>query len=149
MATLNTKATLVIENQEYINKVDISTNTKNISSNLTKINTNITDIANLKQNSGITIIDANKSGLSWYRKYSDGWIEQGGRTPSLSDGQTTVTFPIEFKDTNYSILTTSVNSSENSTTSIAKSLTTKTAIVTYDVEDGSGTGTVQWYACGY
>ena len=128
MATLNTNTRYEIPNQEYINKIDI---------------------LDLKTNSGITVVDANQEGTTWYRKYSDGWIEQGGRTASLSDGEATVTFPIEFKDTNYSILTTSVNSSANSTTTIAKSLTKKTAVVTYDVEDGSGTGTIQWYACGY
>ena len=48
-----------------------------------------------------------KSGTSWYRKWSDGWIEQGTvATVSVwtggSDG--TVTLPKAFSNTNYSVV---------------------------------------------
>lgn len=39
-------------------------------------------------------------GLSWYRKYSDGWIEQGGYTST-----TTATYPLPFANTDYTLLT--------------------------------------------
>lgn len=39
-------------------------------------------------------------GLSWYRKYSSGWVEQGGM---LSGTSATVTLPIEMANTNYNI----------------------------------------------
>ena len=44
-------------------------------------------------------------GLSWYRKYSDGWIEQGGEFTKPRDTNVTVTFPVAFKTTNYTIAT--------------------------------------------
>lgn len=45
-----------------------------------------------------------KSGTSWYRIWSDGFIEQGGRvTKTGSSG--TITFPKPFTTTNYSIAT--------------------------------------------
>ena len=38
---------------------------------------------------------------TWYRKYSDGWVEQGGIT---SGAPATVTLLVEMADTNYSIM---------------------------------------------
>ena len=37
---------------------------------------------------------------SWYRKYSDGWLEQGGK---ISDKRSTLTFPKPFANANYYI----------------------------------------------
>ena len=47
------------------------------------------------------------NGYTWYRKYADGWVEQGGITES-SSGSTAknVVFPIEMADTNYTALVT-------------------------------------------
>lgn len=44
---------------------------------------------------------------TWYRKYADGWVEQGGITES-SAGSTAknIVFPIEMADTNYTALVT-------------------------------------------
>lgn len=48
------------------------------------------------------LIESYISGTTWYRKYSDGWIEQGGRvTTTASSG--TVTFYKAFSNTNYGI----------------------------------------------
>lgn len=45
----------------------------------------------------------------WYRKYADGWVEQGGRHPSPGK---TVTLPVEMADTNYeTIINTLYNNS--------------------------------------
>lgn len=44
---------------------------------------------------------------TWYRKYSDGWVEQGGRTSSVyAASGTTQTLPIEMTDTNYQVMVT-------------------------------------------
>ena len=43
---------------------------------------------------------------TWYRKYADGWVEQGGITTS---NDTTVTFPVAMADTNYSVLSSPLN----------------------------------------
>lgn len=43
-------------------------------------------------------------GTSWYRKWSDGWIEQGGYNAGGSDfGNSTVTLPTSFAGTSYSV----------------------------------------------
>ena len=44
------------------------------------------------------------SGTSWYRKYSDGWIEQGGRlTCPTGGGNVQTTLHQSFTNTNYCI----------------------------------------------
>lgn len=47
-----------------------------------------------------------ENNYTWYRKYSDGWIEQGGQittttTAASAAGNTTITFPQEFANTSY------------------------------------------------
>lgn len=41
------------------------------------------------------------NGTSWYRKYSDGFIEQGGYLGVRAEGSLTVTFPIPFAGASY------------------------------------------------
>lgn len=49
---------------------------------------------------------------TWYRKYADGWVEQGSSIDSAVSGTYTVTFPVSMADTHYTILKTmSTNSS--------------------------------------
>lgn len=50
------------------------------------------------------IVETWSSGTEWYRKWSDGWIEQGGWVNGLSAwGFQTVTLHKEMADTNYSV----------------------------------------------
>ena len=51
------------------------------------------------------------NGYTWYRKYADGWVEQGGITNDISVAGNSgtnidITLPIIMVDTNYNILTT-------------------------------------------
>lgn len=89
------------------------------------------------------------SGTSWYRKYSDGWIEQGGVSAVISDGSTSITFPTKFSNTNYTVLSIARHPTSNSSITTVRDLTTTTVTLTFDVEDGSGSSAVQWYACGF
>lgn len=44
---------------------------------------------------------------TWYRKYSDGWVEQGGLQTSASGSSgVTVTLPVAMADANYTITAT-------------------------------------------
>lgn len=47
------------------------------------------------------IIETYSLGTSWYRIYSDGWCEQGGRYTQTSTEVSSIIFLKEFKDTNY------------------------------------------------
>ena len=41
------------------------------------------------------------NGYTWYRKYADGWVEQGGYIAVLGQQNTTITLPVEMAGTNY------------------------------------------------
>ena len=50
------------------------------------------------------LIRAYKNGTTWYNLYSDGWVEQGGELASIAkDTTTTISLPLPFVDTNYSV----------------------------------------------
>lgn len=50
------------------------------------------------------LIRAYKNGTTWYNLYSDGWVEQGGELASIvKDTTTTISLPLPFVDTNYSV----------------------------------------------
>ena len=84
-----------------------------------------------------------RSGNNWYRVYSDGWIEQGGYLTS-SGSTTNISYHKKFSNTNYHILTTQRQSSDNafsSNFSINSSTRTTSGCRVYS-------GTTQ-YGCGF
>lgn len=94
---------------------------------------------------GDFIVKISTSGTSWYKLYSNGWIEQGGRTSGGGSGDYTVTFSKEMKDTNYNMTFTPVNTNgasgstnnyikEYSTTSMKISLGQPTTFCSWRVE---------------
>lgn len=91
-----------------------------------------------------TVVSESYGDNSWYRKYSDGWIEQGGKTKG-SDG-VTLTFPLAFSNTNYSFV---CNTQGNSTgygykrSAWIRSRTATTVTLGSDAGDPA-----VWYACG-
>lgn len=106
----------------------------------------VLDYNELEEVELLTVTQSYKSGSSWYRVYSDGWVEQGGTVT----GATTITFLIPFSHSDYCFTatqtTTGSSSSEHknsyyfhsrSTTSIAYS------------NGQSEKPQVTWYACGY
>lgn len=52
---------------------------------------------------GLTVVAESYSANSWYRKYSDGWIEQGLKIETAQIGAQTLTLAIPFSNTNYTI----------------------------------------------
>lgn len=88
-----------------------------------------------------------KNGTSWYRKWSDGWIEQGGEFTKQRDTDITVTFPVAFKNTDYTITLSHyyrLVSREAPTCDFTSK--TNTGIVHNYGTWGSKVG---WAACGY
>lgn len=98
-----------------------------------------------------------ESGNNWYRKWSDGWIEQGGQI----DGATsTLTFSTSFSTTNYflSATDTTITSAtgginlkfspvSNSHCTVRMSLSGDATNHTWN--GGWGVMPIRWYACGY
>lgn len=53
---------------------------------------------------------------TWYRKYSDGWAEMGGRLSTGSSGWLQITLPVEMLNDRYGIWVTPTDGTENKTT---------------------------------
>lgn len=85
---------------------------------------------------------------NWWRKYADGWIEQGGvlaaSTQHHSDRE--ITFPLSFSSTSYVLL---IEASWNANDGLgsmvkAKAMSSATAVFVTYYDKCAG-----WYACGY
>lgn len=97
----------------------------------------------------------NSSTGSWYRKYSDGWIEQGGLIKSCgtcSSGGTTITFPKAFSIRVYLVQATAYQKG-GETYSCHAYIGTYTTTTCQFVSSINGkvqaTRDVFWYVCGF
>ena len=94
------------------------------------------------------------SGTSWYRVWSDGYIEQGGQFNKGSlvlDTNDWITFPKAFSNTNYSVVATCARNNGNNSY-----INNQVFINEFNASGfrarcfGDGTSQyVFWYACGY
>ena len=87
------------------------------------------------------------SGTNWYRKYSDGWIEQGGQATAVT---AKVTFLVSFSNTNYtSQVTPLYTNTQNIFNWSITSKTTSTMVISSSDSSGATNRPCSWYACGY
>lgn len=98
-----------------------------------------------------SLVATYSSGKSWYRKYSDGWIEQGGYynipTSSTGDQDFTVTLITPFSTTNYNVLWGGSYSYYGDRTNWILPRASTTTAFLLDTLD-TGAGGYSWYACG-
>lgn len=136
-----------------------------IRQSITKVSSTIDDIksdlasfqAQLAQLEGIKHVkETGKSydGKSWYRKWSDGWLEQGGVAEGLlvSGASATVTLPFAYKDASYSIRGIGVKRrGYYGYAAIDQDSVTRNSFVYAGMGHSSGDGIVlfHWYTCGY
>lgn len=99
------------------------------------------------------LISTYENGDNWYRIYSDGWCEQGGRVTVTSNIWETVTLLKPFLDTNYTLTGGSVEPDSSYSTnpySVAFKNYTTTTFETSQHDDNSvNKGTWSWIAQGY
>lgn len=94
------------------------------------------------------VIQTYSNGASWYRVWSDGWCEQGGRATDTS--AVTINLLKHYINTNYSVLINGIENT-NSTATItpqfygARTLTTSSFVL----QTSSSLNNVVWYTCGY
>ena len=104
-----------------------------------------------------TVIDyyMSSDGKTWYRKWASGWKECGGIISN--QGFITTTMPVTFSNTNYTLLsgtTTSVEESREMIVVKFKNKTTSTfrSALSYLYNDGGygySSSAYSWYACGF
>lgn len=98
----------------------------------------------------VVCVESWHDGLNWYRRYSDGWIEQGGCAWKSSEYEVIINFPTAFVNTNYTIVPESFITVENRTESVTAVIAINSRHTTQvKVIFGNGNGGCYWYACGY
>lgn len=99
------------------------------------------------------IVETYQNGTSWYRVWSDGWIEQGGilANSGSATGQSTIALLKPFKDTNYSVQVSWTNPGTGSPatawTGCLRSKTTSNFVINKD--EVSWISQYTWEAKGY
>ena len=92
------------------------------------------------------VLETYRNGTSWYRVWSDGWIEQGGYDTGSSNAFKTITLLKAFSDTNYMLL--GAQSGTNTGADRVLQFRNKST-TSFDMSrDDYSTG-FSWYACGY
>lgn len=88
------------------------------------------------------VVNSYNDGTNWFRKWSDGWVEQGGIVPLTMK---TVTLMLGFQDENYTLLLTPYIGT-NATVWVSER---KTTTFSWNVYTPAGTvNNVLWNACG-
>lgn len=93
-------------------------------------------------------------GTSWYRMWSDGWLEQGGTEVKtvLNGATSTISLPFAYKDASYSIRGIGVKrKGYYGYASIEQDSVTKSSFTYAGMTNASTDGVVKfhWYTCGY
>lgn len=113
-----------------------------------------TTVNGAKSNTPVYVVETYKNGTEWYRKYSDGVIEQGGYADGLSLNQEkTITFVTPYSDaSSVSIHLTNIFTSSLSSYrgGLSVSSQTTTQFVVYSDASGTpyGNGGLTWEARG-
>lgn len=115
--------------------------------NFPRCTTKATTTSTAKNDKVAVVVQNYVNGTSWYRVWSDGWIEQGGVANVSGTTQTTINLLKAFSNTNYTVTYANGYDSIPSGTHITNVGTKKTnSFIRY----GSNSWTTfNWYACGY
>lgn len=119
--------------ESILNKVNVFPSLSSFNNNSAAVDSNSLNLIK----TGAILIETWVSGTSWYRKYSDGWIEQGGR------GGGTKTLPVEMRDTNYNISIAQNGAPDTWSTNITAPNSTTTITI------NTAYNTPHWRVCGY
>ncbi len=96
----------------------------------------------------LTLIDSYRSGAKFYRKYSDGWIEQGGDIINTSKVWTTVTLHTAMATNSYMVLISDINNTSATDFAMMVSAYQDKSATTFLISTNI-TGSFFWYVCGY
>ena len=138
-SALSSTSTNAVQNKVINNALGLKANTSALAAVATS--GSYSDLSNRPtiptSGSVVTLVSSSYDSTtgSWYRKWSDGYIEQGGNV-SLSDAQFTkasVTLPLAMSNTNYIVLVSGVPKSVTSETTVGVLSYQKTSSTTITV----------------
>lgn len=130
-----------------LNTINVFDSEDSYNTNKGSIGENEISLVAMGKNSGY-VTEMHQDDSSWYKKYSNGWVEQGGTFTSLYNQAVTLIVPM--KDTNYTILTS--KTSWGSAVVIADTVTTTSFKVYGRGQGGSAFSenvSGYWYVAGW
>lgn len=74
-------------------KTKIEVDIDNVATDINAVHSDVATL-NTRLDGAVFVVESWTDGTNWYRKYSDGWVEQGGGTRINARSTVTVTFPI-------------------------------------------------------
>ena len=107
---------------------------------------------NSKVSSGRTVTTSWSNGTSWYRLWSDGWIEQGGiyyYSVGAPEKAATVYFNKYFSNSNYTLVVTPTHGIDYTDRYPATIYAKSYSYFGYFINTRGSNPGFNWYACGY
>lgn len=95
------------------------------------------------------VVETYVNGTSWYRVYSDGWCEQGGKTSQQAHSGITINLLKPYANANYTITISTQNLTSNVHTTNVSNITASAFKVTSNYGGTDSTGIVAWMTSGY
>ena len=111
----------------------------------------ITDLTILPFNdngTNVVLLQSYRNGKSWYRIYSNGYVEQGGLI-ARNGTTTTVNLLVEYSDTDYFVSATGTRASSGSDGYNCVVLTNTITTTSFGLSIGSEFPSMYWFSCGF
>ena len=111
----------------------------------------ITDLTILPFNdngTNVVLLQSYRNGKSWYRIYSNGYVEQGGFV-ARNGTTTTVNLLVEYADTDYFVSATGTRASSGSDGYNCVVLTNTITTTSFGLSIGSEFPSMYWFSCGF
>ncbi|MBR3510484.1 MAG: hypothetical protein IKN73_00270 [Alphaproteobacteria bacterium] len=91
---------------------------------------------------------------TWYRKYKSGWVEQGGIGQSVAQSSYNIIYPIQMRDTNYTLIAFAKSPHETSSSTIhgchyTGKTSTESTIIAVALDGNWLAAEINWYVCGF
>ncbi len=155
---INLQSNLAI-GRAYLHKYNDATWLVNTNSaNETSAYISLSDDGTIELHGNVTInnhsphylIDSFNDGKNWWRRWSDGWLEQGGVATNIRGyvSTQTATLPAPFSNANYTLILMPKGTTGKGTQlgwGVTSTTPTSFSIFNYDL---SGISDAYWYACG-
>ena len=87
------------------------------------------------------------SGNTWYRKYSNGFVEQAGLATGLSSNTSTINLPVSMANTNYTILLSLAGITGGSSKNVGGTRSSSSSFTLY-AETAERNAGIFWYIAG-
>ena len=148
--SINNVVTHTVETEEGTLSRPVYVTSEGVATACTGIDTSnlcATSYSDVSATKPAVVKESKVNGSSWYRVWSDGWIEQGGRKTSSSP--TSISLTKNFSNTNYCVIANGYNQTGSGYLTVSYGGAYDIAANGFTLQASSQYKNVIWYACGY